>query len=433
MKKGIRVTLITLLFPLFLMAQAETQELSLAKAVEYAIQNNKQLQVSRKDIDLYKQKVRESISQGLPQVNGNLDYSTNFGYKMSFGQSSMGGGTIKMKDQSNVGVNVSQLIFSGQWILGVQTSKIAEKIANQQVDITELDIKENISNTYYTILVSERLRDIVRLNMDNMEKIYKHTQNMYDAGTVEITDVDQIRITVGQLKNNLLALDRTIEVNYNLLRLQLGLQAESSIKLTESLDHFLGQEDYVKLSVKQFEINNNAEYQLMQTQEELSKKMVGLQRWTYAPTITGKYGYNYKILKPEFDMSPKHSASLTMNIPIFSGLQRKAQLEQAKIELEQTALNKSLLEDQLNVNEKQYKYELKNATENYLLQKDNIGVAKRVLENMQRKYEFGAVSSLDLTQANNNYLEAENNYTSACLTLLQAENQLERLYNEMSY
>lgn len=92
-----------------------------------------------------------------------------------------------------------------------------------------------------------------------------------------------------------------------------------------------------------------------------------------------------------------------------------------------------MLEDQLYVNEKQYKYELKNATENYYLQKENIQVAKRVLENIQRKYEFGAVSSLDLTQANNNYLEAENNYTNACLTLLQAETQLERLYNSLTY
>lgn len=433
MKRIIIIACLAFIFPSFLMAQGDTLELSLAKAVEYAIENNKQLQVSRKDIDLYRQKVRESVSQGLPQVNGNLDYSTNFGYKMNMNFGGQGGGSIKMKDQSNVGVNVSQLIFSGQWILGIQTSKIAEKIANQQVDITELDVKENVCNTYYTILVSERLRDIVRQNMDNMEKIYTHTQNMYEAGTVEVTDVDQIRITVGQLKNNLLSLDRTIEVNYNLLRLQLGLQAENGLNLTESLDRFLGHEDYVKLSVKQFEINNNAEYQLMQTQEELSKKMVGLQRWTYAPTISGNYGYNYKLLKPDFDMSPKHSASLVMNIPIFSGLQRKAQLEQAKIELEQTSLNKSLLEDQLYVSEKQYKYELKNATENYLLQKENIGVARRVLENMQRKYEFGAVSSLDLTQANNNYLEAENNYTNACLTLLQAETQLERLYNEMTY
>ncbi|EHP45475.1 TolC family protein [Odoribacter laneus] len=427
MKRFILVVMIVFMIP-FLAGAQEVQELSLRKAIEYAVEHNKQLQVSRKDIDLYRQKVRESVSQGLPQVNGSLDYSTNFGYKMNFG-----GSAIKMKDQSNVGATLSQLIFSGQWILGIQTSKIAEQIANQQVNITELDIKENIFNTYYAILVSERLRDIIKQNLENMDQIYQHTKNMYDAGTVEITDVDQIRINVGQLKNNLLALDRNVEVNYNLLRLQLGLQAENPVRLTDPLESFLGQEDYVKLAVKQFEINNNPEFQLMQTQEELSKKMVGLQKWTFAPTITGTYSYNYKLLKPDFDMSPKHSAVISMDIPIFSGLQRKAQLEQAKIELEQTSLNKSLLEDQLYVNEKQYKYELKNATENYYLQKENIQVAKRVLENIQRKYEFGAVSSLDLTQANNNYLEAENNYTNACLTLLQAETQLERLYNNLTY
>lgn len=427
MKRFILVVMIVFMIP-FLAGAQEVQELSLRKAIEYAVEHNKQLQVSRKDIDLYRQKVRESVSQGLPQVNGSLDYSTNFGYKMNFG-----GSAIKMKDQSNVGATLSQLIFSGQWILGIQTSKIAEQIANQQVNITELDIKENIFNTYYAILVSERLRDIIKQNLENMDQIYQHTKNMYDAGTVEITDVDQIRINVGQLKNNLLALNRNVEVNYNLLRLQLGLQAENPVRLTDPLESFLGQEDYVKLAVKQFEINNNPEFQLMQTQEELSKKMVGLQKWTFAPTITGTYSYNYKLLKPDFDMSPKHSAVISMDIPIFSGLQRKAQLEQAKIELEQTSLNKSLLEDQLYVNEKQYKYELKNATENYYLQKENIQVAKRVLENIQRKYEFGAVSSLDLTQANNNYLEAENNYTNACLTLLQAETQLERLYNSLTY
>ena len=427
MKRFILVVMIVFMIP-FLAGAQEVQELSLRKAIEYAVEHNKQLQVSRKDIELYRQKVRESVSQGLPQVNGSLDYSTNFGYKMNFG-----GSAIKMKDQSNVGATLSQLIFSGQWILGIQTSKIAEQIANQQVNITELDIKENIFNTYYAILVSERLRDIIKQNLENMDQIYQHTKNMYDAGTVEITDVDQIRINVGQLKNNLLALDRNVEVNYNLLRLQLGLQAENPVRLTDPLESFLGQEDYVKLAVKQFEINNNPEFQLMQTQEELSKKMVGLQKWTFAPTITGTYSYNYKLLKPDFDMSPKHSAVISMDIPIFSGLQRKAQLEQAKIELEQTSLNKSLLEDQLYVNEKQYKYELKNATENYYLQKENIQVAKRVLENIQRKYEFGAVSSLDLTQANNNYLEAENNYTNACLTLLQAETQLERLYNSLTY
>lgn len=416
-----------LLLPSLVLAQ-ETESLSLQQAVEYAVEHNKQLQVSRKEVDLYKQKVREAVASGLPQINGTVNYNTNFGYEMNFG-----GNAIKMKDQSNLVGSVSQLLFSGQWIVNVQISKIAEQLSMQQVDITALDIRENICNTYYAVLAGERLKEIVSMNLKNLNEVYEHTRNMYEAGTVEITDVDQIRITVGLLKNSLSTLERNVELSYNLLRLQLGLTADHALRLSDPLDHFLDKEDYVKLAVQQFEINNSPEFQVIQTQEEMNKKMVGLQKWAYAPTISGQYSYTYKLLKPELDMSPKHAAGVVMSIPLFSGFERKSLVEQAKIGYEQTLLNKSLLEDQLYLNDKQYKFELKNATENYSLQKENIELAKRVLENIQRKYEFGAVSSLDLTQANNNYLEAENNYTNACLTLLQAELKLERLYNEFSY
>lgn len=427
MKRGVLLTLIAFIIPWVVQAQKEPQQLSLKQAVDFAMENNKQLQASKMDIELKKQQIREAISQGLPQVNGTLDYSTNFGYEMA----AFGPDPIKLKDQANLRGSLSQLIFNGQWILGIQTSKIVKQISEQQVDLTALDIKETVYNSYYTILVSERLMDIVKMNLENMDKILTHTDNMYKAGTAEITDVDQIRITVGQLKNSLSAMQRTVDVNYNLMRLQLGLTAGTPLKLTDPLESFLTGEDYIKLAVQQFEINNNTEYQLMQTQIELQKKMVGLQKWTYAPTISGNYSYTYKILKPEFDLSPKHSAGITMDIPIFSGLQRKSKLEQSKITLEQTNINRSLLEDQLYLEEEQYKFTLKNAIEDYNLQKETIGVAKKVLESYQRKYEHGVVSSLDLTQANNNYLQAENNYTSACLTLLQAQTQLEKLYNNL--
>ncbi len=429
MKRRILTTFIAILIPWMLQAQStpnEPQHLSLEEAVNFAVKYNKELQISQLDIEQRNKMVTEAVSQGLPQVNASVDYNTNFKYKMHFGDN-----PITMKDQSNIGVSVSQLLFSGQWILGIQTSKIAKQIAAQQVGVTELDIKETVYNSYFTVLVSERLMTIVKQNLDNMSAVQKHTENMYNAGTAEITDVDQIRITVGQLKNSLLAMQRTVDVNYNLLRLQLGLQAGTPIKLTDPLERFLQEDIFLQLATREFNINSNLQYQLMQTQVELQKKMVGLKKWAYAPTISASYNFRHKLLKPELDMSPKNTAGITMSIPLFSGLQRKAQLDQEKITLEQTTLNKSLLEDQLNLQEEQYKFALRNALENYNLQKENIQVAKKVLENYERKYNVGAVSSLDLTQANNNYLTAENNFTSACLTLLQAQTQLEKLYNEL--
>ena len=146
--------------------------------------------------------------------------------------------------------------------------------------------------------------------------------------------------------------------------------------------------------------------------------------------LSAGYNYQYQIVSGGF-MTIPHTATVTLSVPIFSGLQRKSQLDQEKITLQQTQLNKSLLEDQLRLNEAQYKYDLQNATENYNLQKENVEVAKSVLGHYQAKFNVGNISSLDLTQANNNYLEAENNYTSACLDLLEAQTNLLKLYNEL--
>ena len=408
-------------------AVSQPQTLSLQDAVGFAVEHNKSLKASRLNIELQQKMITEAISAGIPQINANLNYQTNFGQSVSMGETGL---SIKMEDNFTLGASASWTVLNGEWIVGIQTAKIAKTLASQQVDADALDIKSTIYNSYYTILVCERLVQILQENLDNMSQILEHTQNMYNAGSVEISDVDQIRITVGQLNNSLLSMERTLDVNYNLLRIQLGLKAGTPITLTDRLDDFLGEEGFANLALKDFNINNNLQYQLTLTQEELQKKAVSAKKWAYAPTLSAGYNYQYQIVSGGF-MTIPHTATVTLSVPIFSGLQRKSQLDQEKITLQQTQLNKSLLEDQLRLNEAQYKYDLQNATENFNLQKENVEVAKSVLGHYQAKFNVGNISSLDLTQANNNYLEAENNYTSACLDLLEAQTNLLKLYNEL--
>ena len=408
-------------------AVSQPQTLSLQDAVGFAVEHNKSLKASRLNIELQQKMITEAISAGIPQINANLNYQTNFGQSVSMGETGL---SIKMEDNFTLGASASWTVLNGEWIVGIQTAKIAKTLASQQVDADALDIKSTIYNSYYTILVCERLVQILQENLDNMSQILEHTQNMYNAGSVEISDVDQIRITVGQLNNSLLSMERTLDVNYNLLRIQLGLKAGTPITLTDRLDDFLGEEGFANLALKDFDINNNLQYQLTLTQEELQKKAVSAKKWAYAPTLSAGYNYQYQIVSGGF-MTIPHTATVTLSVPIFSGLQRKSQLDQEKITLQQTQLNKSLLEDQLRLNEAQYKYDLQNATENFNLQKENVEVAKSVLGHYQAKFNVGNISSIDLTQANNNYLEAENNYTSACLDLLEAQTNLLKLYNEL--
>lgn len=445
----------------FVVSAQGSVNLSLKEAQDYAIQNNKTLQNTRQDVLLAQQRIKQAISQGLPQVNGNFNYMTNFNYEalLDFGggggtapevdwtlldagdmeimkllgslTASSGPAVILMEDQANATVQLSQLIFSGQYWIGIQTSKLAKRLSEQNVVMTELDTKEGVTGTYYLILATQRSLDIVRKNIENLNGIMKHTTDMYNAGVLERTDVDQIRINVTQLENASRSLERNVELSYNILRLQLGIEPGVQITLSDSYELLLANLENNDLLSHEFNLADNPAYQIMETQTMISRKSVALNKWSFAPTIAGYYSYTEKILTTGFDISPKNAAGLTVSLPIFTSGERKAQINQAKIELDKALINKSLLEDQLQMQKNQLLFEYNNALENYRMQKENVEVAKRVYESNQNKYNQGLLSSLNLTQANSNYLQAETNYVTSVMSLLQAKLALRKLYNLM--
>ncbi|MBL6964352.1 MAG: TolC family protein, partial [Bacteroidetes bacterium] len=55
--------------------------------------------------------------------------------------------------------------------------------------------------------------------------------------------------------------------------------------------------------------------------------------------------------------------------------------------------------------------------------------AKRIYDKTLIKYKEGMVSSMDLSQANSQYLNAQTNYFNALVEVLQAKNKLDNLLN----
>lgn len=451
--------------------------LSLQEAIDFAIAYNKSLQGSRMEVERARNSIWESIAQGLPQVDGTVDYMTYFNYELAF---SFGGGedvdfsneqlqmamdqtlnafpgvtqtdiykhqagsyfdsqlqsmlppsTILMSDQSTATLRVNQLIFSGQYIVGIQTARLARLISEQNLEYSELNTKESVINAYYLVLITEESLAILEQNLVNLQETLDQTRIMFKTGMAEKTDVDQLRITVNQLQNSRNSLERNLELNYNMLRFQLGVDTNVELRLTDDLETLFRAMEPEKAITMPFTLENNVNYQIMQTQEEINRKLMALEKWNYAPTISGFYNYNAKILTTGFDMNPNNLAGLTLSVPIFSSGMRKARVDQAKIDYDMAQLNRSILEDQLRLQEKQYKYNLQSSLENFRTQRENVEVAQSVYDSYRRKYEQGMASSLELTQANSNYLDAESNYISAVMEVMNAKLQLDKLMNTL--
>jgi len=429
-----RIFFISVLFLSVLSLQAqEPMKLSLDSAVNYAIMHNKILINSRYAVDKSSQKIKETISQGLPQVSASVDYTNFLGAEASL---QMGPPTappisIEFNPTSNFKATASQLIFNGNYIVGVQLAKLAKTITEKSYQKDELDVKEQTYQAYYMILAMQRILDKLRGNYKNAQTIYANTKNLAKVGVIEETDAKKLSVMVTSVGNAVKSTERQVELGYNLLRFQLGLPSDQDIKLTTSFDDIANKYDILSKPINTFNIQNNINYQLVSMQGDIAKKSIDMAKASYLPTLVAFYSYTEKIKKPNFDMSPKHVLGLQLDIPIFAGGLRKSQLNQAKIDLDINENTKDLLADQLTLQGKQLSFDFNNLLEQYVSQKENVDISKEVLDQMNLKFQQGIVSSLDVTSANNDYLKAVTDLTGTILKLLNAELDLRKLNNKL--
>lgn len=406
--------------------------LSLDSAVSYALHHNKSLVNSQFAVDKSTQKIKEAISQGLPQISASLDYSNFLGAEASLQLNpSAPPAIITFNPTSNFKASASQLIFNGSYFVGIQLSKLGKSIAEQSYEKDELNLKEQVIQAYYMVLASERILTIIEENKTNAQMIFQKTTNLANAGMIEQTDAKKLSVMVASVENAIKSTQRQVEFGYNLLRLQLGIDSDQKIKLSSTLDG-VAQQYILKNTVPEnFNIQNNQDFKLIVMQGEIARKSIDLKKASYLPSVAAFYSYTEKLKKPIFDISPKNVLGLNLNIPILSGGQRLSQLKQAKIDYEQSKNTQALLNQQLTVQENQLRFNYSNLLEQYQNQKSNVEVAREVLEKMKLKYQQGVISSLELTSSNNDYLSAESNYTSILLQLLNAETALRKINSKL--
>ncbi|HOF81399.1 MAG: TolC family protein [Bacteroidales bacterium] len=429
MKFKYLVIIVVLLFQASLSYSQESLRLSLMDARAYALEYNKTMKNSNFAIDKAQYALREAISAGLPQINASADYSNALGAKISIRfQEGMPAAEIDIKPQSNLYLNVNQLLFSGNYIVGVQLAKLSKEFSNLGLEKTELDVITAVSDAYYAVLITEEMLSILEKNVENLQDLYRKSEPMVHVGVIEQTDLDQLSVQLTSLLNVRSASERQAELAKNLLRLQLGASIDTELILLDTLEQLIEDSALENVLFNEFNPEGNIDFRMIQQQETLTRKMVDMNKANALPTLVAFYRYTHKLLKPDFDMSPPNMIGLQLNIPIFSSGQRYSQTQQAKVDLKTVENNKALVEDQLRITERQMRFNFQNALETFENQQKNIEVSRRVYLNLKLKYGQGMLSSLDLINADNNYLKAESDYINSMMQVLSTRLQLEKIY-----
>lgn len=421
-----------------------TNRFSLKEAQQYAIENNYEIKNKQLDIELARKKIWETTAIGLPQVSGSGSYNHFLDIPTQLIPAEFFDGEpgtfipvqFGTKHNATIGISVSQLIFSGEYIVGLQASKIFLELSTRGLAKSENDIRETIAKSYYLVLVAAESKKILTQSLDNMKRIQRETEEIYKEGMIEDTDVDQMRLTVSNLENSLATLTKQVELAIRLLKFQLGIDFEESIELTDSIDGVLTAQSVSPSLVKEFDVSQNIDFQLLETTENLQKLNLKRQQSAYLPSLAGFASFSRNAYRKEFTFFdsdekwfPTNLVGLQLTVPIFSSGMRISRIKQARIELEKIQNTKQQVGQGLILSYEQSKNSLRTAWDKLETEKKSLSLSENIYNKTIIKYKEGISSSLDLTMAQNQYLSTQGNYLSAMVELLNAKAELDKVLN----
>jgi len=444
-KKTILLFLLTST-PFIGISQDIPEILSLQDAINYALKNNRNAKNAQRSVEAANELKWETISSGLPQIRVSLDYNYWLKQQISLIPSEFFGGNpgefseiiFGTKQTMSVTANLSQKIFDGSYLVGLQSAKVFLEISKNAQKKTVLDIRKSVINAYGNVLLAEESEKILEKNLQVLEINFNETSKIYENGLIEEESVEQLQITLSRVKNNLLNARRLKDLAYKMLNLTLGIDVDSAVNLSDNLKFLTDENIVISLLNADEDIEQTIDYKIAKNDTDSKELLVKLEKSKSLPTLNAFINGGYLGNNNSFDFlntSQKWFGlsliGVTMSIPIFSSGMRIAATKRAKINLEQSRDNLIETEQIIKLEILKAKSAYKFAIEEYNNNQKNLRLAERIEKKNQIKFFEGISSSFDLRQAQAQLYKSQQELLQSMLEVINKKADLETALNQI--
>ncbi|MBQ0736233.1 TolC family protein [Aquimarina celericrescens] len=417
---------------------------TLDEAIEFALENSYQSINARREVAKALKKKWETTADGLPQIDGVIDYQNQLKQPVTPLPGEFVGeepGTFVpvifgVKQQASATATLSQKIFDGSYLVGIEAAKSFLQYTDDVEEKTQLEVRKGVINAYGSVLVAQESVKIFRNNLIALEKNYLETKKIFENGLAEEEDVEQLQITFLQITNQLSNAERLEKIALQMFNLTIGITVNSNTVLSDTLEDLSMKNMDQSIITKPFIMENNIDYRLAYLLTEQTRLELKLEKSRALPKLTAFINYGTAAFDNDFvfldSETPWFQSSIlgaSLNIPIFSSLRRSAKTQQAKIADEQAKTDFLRTQQEIELNYNTAINDFKFSIESYDIAKQNLALAERIEKKNQIKYSEGLATSFELRQAQLQLYSSQDEVLNAMLSIINNKAELETILN----
>ena len=424
-------------------AQDFPEAVTLEEAIAFGLENNRTIINATLEVQkAYKEKWK-TIAIGLPQISARADYQNFIELPTSLIPAQFFGGNdgefaevqFGTPQTMSAGITLNQLIFDGSYVVGLEATKVYLNASKNILEKTVLEIRKNIVNSYFSVLLVRANISFLEKNRGNLKKNLDELIQLLQNGFEEEESIEQLRLTLSSVETQLRYAKSMERISLNMLKLILGFPTESALFLSDDVD-FLTTPELFQVSVEEPITANNIDIKIAENNLLSESLLYRYERSKSLPRISAFLNGNYTGNSESFTFTNADQkwfgASLfgvQLQVPIFSSFKRRASSQKAKISVTQAESSLKEVKERVFIETQAATNEYSLAVENYFTAKENLALASRIKDKNQIKYFEGMASSFELRQAQLQLYSAQNNYIKSIQSVVQKKINLETLLN----
>lgn len=440
MKQLKPIMLLCLLFvSLSTFAQESTaKRFTLEECIDYAFEHNENIIIANLEINASKAKTGEYLATGFPQIDAMASVNKNFILRKAFLPKQFVDPTAPEGEfveiafgtpyDGDLGISMSQMIFSGSYFVGVKASKTYQELSRKDHIKSKIDVVDAVTKAYYSVLVNQMLLGTIVSNFQRLDSLVQETTIMQENGFVELLDLNRTKVEYNNIKTHKANSERAVEISKELLKFQMGMPVSNSIEITDKLNDLkFNLEEELEMD---FSFEKRIEYSLLETNTQLAELEMKNNKSQYLPSLDLFFAWGMNAGVSEFSTLSEFSnrrvwptyqlAGLTLQVPIFDGLYKAKKIEQNKIKLKQLGYRRSMLENSIEMEVNQMRKTLVMNLDLLKSQEENSKLAESVYYQTKIKYQEGVGTNLEVIEADNAFKQAQSNYFNALYDALIA-------------
>jgi hydrophobe/amphiphile efflux-1 (HAE1) family protein len=427
--------------------KAQTVKLSLNDAVQYGLNNNKELKISTLEIEKSDKKIKEAFGNYLPSVSATGQYVRNTKlpvvyfpdvivdpntFEFKFGSVKP---IVAAEENMYTGsVTLTMPVYRRDVIAGYELAEAEKRITETSREYTKQTLVSDIKKNYYSILFAQEQYEYIRQSIERLEISLNEARSLYLKGMLNQVDTLQIYSAYENLKPALINAKNQIHQLKASLKILTGLDYNAEVTVTDSLNGFSLMNKYESLEASDELVANNLSFRQTELLLDVAGKQVKFENSGFYPnlSLTGQVqiqsqagDFKFK----DYNWATNSYVGLQLDIPLFSGFKTRAKVEQAEIAREQSRLQLDNTRQQLKTKITQIVLVLTEVKEKISAQKIAVDVSERSYKNIKSRWGQGLQKNSDLTEANLVMSESKTKLASAVLEYLITRTDLENLLN----